>query len=243
MSQSPHLFFFFPPFFRPLGYPAASRGLLRTISPHPVSRRAQCPRLSLLLAISSPRPRTRRLWLHARLFRIIYNLFLSPLCAIPGPWHYAISDLFLLFHVVRLRQCKRIHELFETYGPVVRVGPNKVVFRDLSTTRNVYSIQKFDKSTYYKSLLTCVLLFSPLALYTYCFRRSIATTTIMRTYMRAYMHLNLKIDRLSSSMTTLDHGTHTIRRKSYAAHYTHNNVAQFQSEMREYTSEVVKVAF
>jgi hypothetical protein len=90
--------------------------------------------------------------------RIIYNLFLSPLCAIPGPWHYAISDIGLLFHVVRLRQCKRIQELFETYGPVVRVGPNKVVFRDLSTTRNVYSIQKFDKSTYYKSLLTCVLL-------------------------------------------------------------------------------------
>ena len=99
---------------------------------------------------------------------IIYNLFLSPLCAIPGPWHYAISDLFLLFHVIRLRQCKRIQELFETYGPVVRVGPNKVVFRDLSTTRNVYSIQKFDKSTYYKSLLTCVLISSPV-LKAYCF--------------------------------------------------------------------------
>jgi hypothetical protein len=91
--------------------------------------------------------------------KIIYNLFLSPLCAIPGPWHYAISDVFLLVHVVRLRQCKRVQELFETYGPVVRVGPNKVVFRDLSTTRNVYSVYKFDKSSYYKSLLTCVFLF------------------------------------------------------------------------------------
>jgi len=123
--------------------------------------------------------------------KTIYNLFLSPLCAIPGPWHYAISDLFLLFHVVRLRQCKHIQELFETYGPVVRVGPNKVVFRDLSTTRNVYSIQKFDKSTYYKSLLTCVFLYSFPAHQTNCFRLPIATTTIMRTYMRAYMHLIL----------------------------------------------------
>ncbi len=93
--------------------------------------------------------------------RIIYNLLLSPLSAIPGPWHYAISDVFLLVHVVRLRQCKRIQELFDIYGPVVRVGPNKVVFRDLSTMRNIYSIHKFDKSTYYKSLLTCVSSFAP----------------------------------------------------------------------------------
>jgi hypothetical protein len=40
------------------------------------------------------------------------------------------------------------------YGPVVRVGPNKVVFRDVSTMRNVYSVHKFDKSNFYKSLLT-----------------------------------------------------------------------------------------
>jgi hypothetical protein len=44
-------------------------------------------------------------------------------------------------------------------------------------------------------------------------------------------------------MTTLDHDTHTTRRKAYAAHYSHNNVAQFQSEMREYTFEIVKVTF
>ncbi|KAF5358595.1 hypothetical protein D9758_007733 [Tetrapyrgos nigripes] len=86
--------------------------------------------------------------------RSLYNLFFSPLSAIPGPWYAAISDTWLLTHVVRLEQCKVIDSLFEKYGPVVRVGPNKVVFNDLSTMRNVYSIQKFDKSNYYKSLLT-----------------------------------------------------------------------------------------
>jgi hypothetical protein len=90
------------------------------------------------------------------LIRIFYNLFLSPLSAIPGPWYYAISDFWLTLHVLRLRQCKAIQELFEIYGPVVRVGPNKVVFRDVSTMRNVYSVHKFDKSTFYKSLLTYV---------------------------------------------------------------------------------------
>ena len=113
------------------------------------------------------------------LFRIFYNLFLSPLSAIPGPWYFAISDFWLTLHILRLRQCKAIHELFQIYGPVVRVGPNKVVFRDVSTMRNVYSIHKFDKSSFYKSLLTCVAFLCHIRpkLIVY---HSTATTTIMR---------------------------------------------------------------
>lgn len=92
--------------------------------------------------------------------RGIYDLFLSPLSAIPGPWYAAVSDLWLTSHVLRLEQCKTIQDLFEIYGPVVRVGPNKIAFRDLSTMRSVYSLHKFDKSPYYKSLLTYVALSS-----------------------------------------------------------------------------------
>lgn len=88
--------------------------------------------------------------------RAIYNLFYSPLSVIPGPWYAAVSDLWITYHVLRLEQCKTIQALFEQYGPVVRIGPNKVVFRDISTMRSVYSIHKFDKSGYYKSLLTYV---------------------------------------------------------------------------------------
>ena len=95
----------------------------------------------------------------------IYQLCFSPLCDIPGPWYAAISDCWLTTHVLRLQQCRTVHTLFEVYGPVVRVGPNKVVFNDLSTTKNVYSVLKFDKSTYYKSLLTLVLLPQVVTLY------------------------------------------------------------------------------
>ncbi|KAF9062643.1 cytochrome P450 [Rhodocollybia butyracea] len=83
-----------------------------------------------------------------------YNIFLHPLSAIPGPWYAAASNFWLTTHVVRLEQCKIVHQLFEKYGPVVRVGPNKVFFNDLASTRGVYSVHKFDKSEYYKSLLT-----------------------------------------------------------------------------------------
>ncbi|KIM73902.1 hypothetical protein PILCRDRAFT_717573 [Piloderma croceum F 1598] len=86
--------------------------------------------------------------------RAIYHLFLSPLSVIPGPWYAAISNFWLMTHVVRLEQCKTVQDLFDTYGPVVRVGPNKVAFRDLQSMKSVYSVHKFDKSSSYQSLLT-----------------------------------------------------------------------------------------
>ncbi len=89
----------------------------------------------------------------------IYNLFFSPLAAIPGPWYAAVSDFWLTTHVARLQQCMTIQALFERYGPVVRVGPNKVVFCDMTTMRSVYCVHKFDKSPFYKALLTSVFLF------------------------------------------------------------------------------------
>ncbi|KAJ7754837.1 cytochrome P450 [Mycena metata] len=87
-------------------------------------------------------------------FRAIHLLFFHPLSSIPGPWYAAVSSLWITSHVLRLEQCKTIHALFEAYGPVVRIAPNKVVFCDLGAMKSVYSTWKFDKSDYYKSLLT-----------------------------------------------------------------------------------------
>ncbi|KAH9919691.1 cytochrome P450 [Fomitopsis serialis] len=63
---------------------------------------------------------------------ISLSLFLSPLAALPGPWYAAISDFWLTTHVVRLRQCRAVQDLFE----------------------HVYCVHKFDKSSYYKSVMT-----------------------------------------------------------------------------------------
>ncbi|KAJ6625221.1 cytochrome P450 [Mycena sp. CBHHK59/15] len=87
-------------------------------------------------------------------FRAIHLLFFHPLSSIPGPWYAAVSSLWITSHVLRLEQCKTIHALFEAYGPVVRIAPNKVVFCDLGAMKSVYSTWKFDKSDYYKSVLT-----------------------------------------------------------------------------------------
>lgn len=89
---------------------------------------------------------------------VLYRLFFSPLSAIPGPWYAAVSDLWITSHVVRMQQCRTVQSLFEKYGPVVRIGPNKVAFCDATTMRSVYCVHKFDKSAYYKSLLTYAIL-------------------------------------------------------------------------------------
>lgn len=86
----------------------------------------------------------------------VYRLYFSPLAAIPGPWFAAVSDLWLNVQIARLEQHRTIQALFERYGPVVRIGPNKVAFCDVTTARSVYAIHKFDKSNLYKSLLTYV---------------------------------------------------------------------------------------
>lgn len=94
----------------------------------------------------------------------VYNLYFSPLSSIPGPKIAAFSDLWLIFHgALQFRQCKVIHELFETYGPVVRIGPGKVAFKDLGAGKVVYGGSiggsggaRFEKSGWYKSLMTFV---------------------------------------------------------------------------------------
>ena len=111
--------------------------------------------------------------------RAIYQLVLSPLSAVPGPWYAALSDFWMTTHVLRLQQCKTNHRLFEEYGPVVRVGPNKVIFKDITSMRSVYSIHKFDKSAFYKSLLTFVALPIPSLKLTHPL---LGTRTTMRKY-------------------------------------------------------------
>ncbi|CAK5273560.1 unnamed protein product [Mycena citricolor] len=88
------------------------------------------------------------------LARSVYLLFFHPLSSVPGPWYAAVSSLWITTHVLRLQQCKTIHSLFQEYGPVVRIAPNKVAFCDAGAMKSVYSTYKFDKSDYYKSVLT-----------------------------------------------------------------------------------------
>jgi hypothetical protein len=84
-----------------------------------------------------------------------YRLFFSPLRSIPGPWYAAVSDLWHLSHVLRLRRCRGIDDLFKKYGPIVRIAPNMVAFLDVNSMKVVYGTSsRLSKTTQYKSFVT-----------------------------------------------------------------------------------------
>ncbi|KAG8895821.1 hypothetical protein FRB99_000329, partial [Tulasnella sp. 403] len=87
--------------------------------------------------------------------KCIYNLFFHPLRHIPGPWYSAISPFWLSLQDMQFKKAIAIEELFRKYGDVVRIEPNVVAFLDPAATRTVYSAtSRFNKSTFYKALLT-----------------------------------------------------------------------------------------
>ncbi|KAH9933617.1 cytochrome P450 [Epithele typhae] len=83
----------------------------------------------------------------------VYNVRFSPLSSIPGPWYAAASDAWLLLQSARLTKFTALHNLFERYGPVVRVGPRKIIFLDQCAMRSVYCVNKLEKSAVYKALV------------------------------------------------------------------------------------------
>lgn len=88
---------------------------------------------------------------------VLRRLYLSPISSIPGPWYAVISDFWFTWIFVRFRRVRTIDSLFKTYGPVVRVSPNRVVFLDASTYKQVYGTSaKVDKHPMYKTFTMCV---------------------------------------------------------------------------------------
>ncbi|GAD91552.1 hypothetical protein PVAR5_0124 [Paecilomyces variotii No. 5] len=71
-------------------------------------------------------------------YNIINNLFLSPLSRFPGPKLWAISRIPSQLSVLRGHSHLDISRLHEVYGPVVRIGPNELVFNTPAAFRDIY---------------------------------------------------------------------------------------------------------
>ncbi|KAJ3818453.1 cytochrome P450 [Lentinula raphanica] len=88
--------------------------------------------------------------------RGLYHLYFSPLSSIPGPWYAAVSEIWILVHTLRCRKVRAIDELYQIYGPVVRIAPTTIAFLDKDheqqTTRLVYNALKLDKGPLYDAV-------------------------------------------------------------------------------------------
>ncbi|KAI1442048.1 cytochrome P450 CYP682H1 [Annulohypoxylon stygium] len=71
---------------------------------------------------------------------LIYIVYLSPLSNIPGPKLAALSYLYESYYEILLggQYFKRVAEMHEQYGPIVRVTPNEVHFNDPEFIDAVY---------------------------------------------------------------------------------------------------------
>ncbi|KAJ6102214.1 cytochrome P450 [Penicillium sp. IBT 16267x] len=72
------------------------------------------------------------------LCRICWTLLFTPTARVPGPKSFAWTKWRLAYEDCKGTRTRTIHRLHETYGPMVRVGPNEVSFNTLAALRQIY---------------------------------------------------------------------------------------------------------
>ncbi|SPQ20714.1 f3decbc3-5019-46e8-b3ad-4407bd8b343f [Thermothielavioides terrestris] len=81
---------------------------------------------------------------------VVYRLWFHPLARIPGPRLAAISNAWQAFYVRNGRSRDLGKTLHQTYGPVVRVGPDEVWFNSAEAFKQIYRAGNgYEKSDFY----------------------------------------------------------------------------------------------
>jgi hypothetical protein len=67
--------------------------------------------------------------------RIIYRLTFHPLAKVPGPRLAAITSMYAGSYDLPYGSsfCKKLPELHDKYGPIVRIMPNQLHIRDMDS--------------------------------------------------------------------------------------------------------------
>ena len=71
--------------------------------------------------------------------RLLYNLFLHPIRAVPGPWWWAASSIPFDYHTFRGTAIAKIFELHQMYGTEVRIAPDEVSLSDGQVWKDIYA--------------------------------------------------------------------------------------------------------
>ncbi|CZT16383.1 related to cytochrome P450 CYP3/CYP5/CYP6/CYP9 subfamilies [Ramularia collo-cygni] len=73
---------------------------------------------------------------------ILYNLFFHPLAKYPGPKVRAALDFPYFWSLIRGYAPQYMLELHNTYGPVVRVAPNELIFNRPQAFKDIYGLKR-----------------------------------------------------------------------------------------------------
>ncbi|KAM0177897.1 hypothetical protein ACHAPF_003863 [Botrytis cinerea] len=84
---------------------------------------------------------------------VLYRLYFHPLAAFPGPILASVTDWYNVHRCLKGDRHLNEYRLHEIYGPIVRVGPNRLSFNSTTALQDIYSsaanTQKSDFYTIY----------------------------------------------------------------------------------------------
>ncbi|KAJ8113006.1 hypothetical protein OPT61_g4758 [Boeremia exigua] len=79
--------------------------------------------------------------------KIIYNLYLHPLCGYPGPKLWAATRLTWAHAMQSGQYHQKLHAMHERYGDVVRVAPDELSFISPEACRDIYGNRNIRKNS------------------------------------------------------------------------------------------------
>ncbi|KAI0392928.1 cytochrome P450 family protein [Xylariaceae sp. FL0594] len=71
---------------------------------------------------------------------VVYECFVSPLAAFPGPLAAKVTKAWRVYHLYKCDWHRELSALHERYGPVVRIGPNELSVGDPEAFRTIYRL-------------------------------------------------------------------------------------------------------
>ncbi|KAI1259224.1 cytochrome P450 [Xylariaceae sp. FL1019] len=85
---------------------------------------------------------------------VVNRIFFHPLRAYPGPIVAKISDIYTGFYALGMRLNVVTYRDLKKYGPVLRHGPNKLVFNSPKALQDIYNNDRMTKSHVYELTVT-----------------------------------------------------------------------------------------
>ncbi|KAF7917859.1 uncharacterized protein EAE97_011997 [Botrytis byssoidea] len=81
---------------------------------------------------------------------VLYRLYFHPLAAYPGPMLASVTDWYNVHHCLKGDRHLNEYRLHQIYGPIVRIGPNRLSFNSTTALQDIYSsVSNTQKSDFY----------------------------------------------------------------------------------------------
>ncbi|KAI1128601.1 cytochrome P450 [Nemania abortiva] len=78
-----------------------------------------------------------------------YRLLLHPLSKYPGPSLAKLTQAYAGFYAIKKRLHIEVYQFHKRYGPVVRVGPDRLSFNTVTALRDIYQNERITKASTY----------------------------------------------------------------------------------------------